>query len=252
MDVLNRYEIPLENSAILVRTQNAKRRLVEGTLQNCEKHPIISSIQLWQRNEPAAQQYALKLLAQQLQKWIGFRGRESNYYFSNEICSNCMEWRLLLRNILLEFTSDSIISDMNRLKYGEWYRRSKAQIVTIINRKLRLERDSLTSACVRTPSGTSGLTINSVNGVEESDIKVETIHAVKGKTFDAILLLSAPNGNGRTGYWENWLNFNDEAGRIAYVASTRPRYLLCWGVKKLSDEQRSRIEEIGFNKIISD
>ena len=81
---------------------------------------------------------------------------------------------------------------------------------------------------------------------EEEQLRIETIHSVKGGTFDAVLLLSSPNGRGRTGFWEKWLNPDDESGRIGYVASTRPRYLLCWGVSNLSDTQRSRLEGLGF------
>ena len=87
-----------------------------------------------------------------------------------------------------------------------------------------------------------------MNAKEESQLRIETIHAVKGVTYDAVLLLSTPNGHGKTGYWENWLNPTDEAGRIGYVASTRPRYLLCWGVRELSSEQRKRLEGIGFTR----
>ena len=79
-------------------------------------------------------------------------------------------------------------------------------------------------------------------------MRIETIHAVKGVTYDAVLLLSTPNGHGKTGYWENWLTSADEAVRIGYVASTRPRYLLCWGVSELSPDQRDRLEGIGFTR----
>lgn len=78
---------------------------------------------------------------------------------------------------------------------------------------------------------------------------METIHSVKGGTFDAVLLLSSPDGRGKTGFWENWLKSSEESGRIGYVASTRPRYLLCWGVSNLSDDQRRELEGMGFIKL---
>ena len=84
---------------------------------------------------------------------------------------------------------------------------------------------------------------------DEEPLRVETIHSVKGGTFDAVLLLSSPNAHGKTGFWENWLKSNEESGRIGYVASTRPRYLLCWGVSNLAPEQRHQVEEMGFLKI---
>ena len=61
-----------------------------------------------------------------------------------------------------------------------------------------------------------------------------------------MLVLSTKDARGKTGYWQKWLECGDETGRIGYVASTRPRFLLCWGVSKLTEEQRTIIEKIGF------
>lgn len=84
---------------------------------------------------------------------------------------------------------------------------------------------------------------------EEEQLRVETIHSVKGGTFDAVLLLSSLDARGKTGFWENWLKSSEESGRIGYVGSTRPRYLLCWGVSNLSDDQRQKLEGMGFIKL---
>lgn len=69
--------------------------------------------------------------------------------------------------------------------------------------------------------------------------QVETIHSVKGCSYSAVLLVSSPNASGKTGYWENWINDKLETTRMAYVASTRPKHLLCWALPKLTDEQRT-------------
>lgn len=99
---------------------------------------------------------------------------------------------------------------------------------------------------IRTPKGTAKLPIYPVKLAEDEQLRVETIHSVKGGTFDAVLLLSSPDGRGKTGFWESWLDSEDEAGRIGYVASTRPRYLLCWEVHTLTDIQRLTLEGLGF------
>ena len=82
--------------------------------------------------------------------------------------------------------------------------------------------------------------------IDPTELKVETIHAVKGRTFDAVLLMSSADARGKTGYWESWLTPSDEAARIAYVACSRPRSLLCWGVHTLTDEQRGKLEHLGL------
>ena len=134
------------------------------------------------------------------------------------------------------------------LLYSAWYSANRDKIINIINRHLWAIGKTLPDITIKSPKGTAKQKIDIVSAKEESQLRIETIHAVKGVTYDAVLLLSTPNGHGKTGYWENWLNTTDEAGRIGYVASTRPRYLLCWGVSELSSDQRKRLEGIGFTK----
>ena len=141
--------------------------------------------------------------------------------------------------------------EMDKLTYSSWYSANKNKIINIINRHLWAVGKTLSDITLKSPKGTAKQKIDIVSAKEESQLRIETIHAVKGVTYDAVLLLSTPNGHGKTGYWENWLNPTDEAGRIGYVASTRPRYLLCWGVSELSLEQRERLEEIGFTKFVN-
>lgn len=111
---------------------------------------------------------------------------------------------------------------------------------------------SLPEITIRTPNVTAKQQICRIILTEEEQMRVETIHSVKGGTFDAVLLLSSPDGRGKTGFWESWLDSKDESGRIGYVASTRPRYLLCWGVKRLTDVQRRELEKLGLINLNSD
>ena len=142
-------------------------------------------------------------------------------------------------------------------KTGHWRRKwesysfrrrdnKKDKIINSIHRHLGGIRETFPDITIRSPKGTAKQKIAIVSAREESRLRIETIHAVKGVAFDAVLLLSAPNGHGKTGYWENWLNPTDEARRIGYVASTRSRFLLCWGVCELAPDQRKRLERIGF------
>ena len=86
-------------------------------------------------------------------------------------------------------------------------------------------------------------------GITEEEIIEGLGKGCKGGTFDAVLLLSSPDGRGKTGFGENWLKSDKESGRIGYVASTRPRYLFCWGVSNLMDDQRQKLEGIGCIKL---
>lgn len=249
IDVLNRFDISTQNAVVLVRTQSAKQKLSGGFSIDYSKHRIINAIQLWQQNNPEAQQTALSLLAIQLQKWMGFHGNSNNYYYSDEVCSDSVSWRLLLRDILIQLCADPMIATMNELTYGSWYSRNKERVVSIIAHYLSNIGQTLPKIVIRTPNGTAKQKINQVKWTQKEQLRVETIHSVKGDTFDAVLLLSSPDARGKTGFWENWLKPNEESGRIGYVASTRPRYLLCWGVGSLTSVQRQTLKELGFEAL---
>ena len=245
----SRFNISVEDAVVLVRTQSAKQKLGNSFSNDYKTHPVINAIQLWQQNNPAAQQAALSLLAFQLQKWMGFHGKSNSYYYSDEVCSNSVSWRLLLRDILVELCSDPAMTTVDELTYGSWYSKNKKRVISVIAHHLDTIGQSLPEITIRTPKGTSKQPIGQVKLADEEPLCVETIHSVKGGTFDAVLLLSSPDARGKTGFWENWLKSNEESGRIGYVASTRPRYLLCWGVSNLAPEQRHQLEEMGFLKI---
>lgn len=249
VDALNRFGISAEAAIVLVRTQSAKQRLSNGFSNDFKKHPIINAIQLWQQNNPAAQRTALSLLALQLQRWMGFHGKSNDYYNSDEVCSNSVSWRLLLRDILVELCVDTALTTMDELNYSSWYSNNKGKVIGTISRHLGTIGKSLPKITFRAPKGTAKQPICQASLTEEKQLRVETIHSVKGGTFDAVLLLSSPDGRGKTGFWENWLKSDEESGRIGYVASTRPRYLLCWGVSNLADDQRQKLEGIGCIKL---
>ena len=246
VDILNKFGISSENAAILVRTKSAKQKLGKGFTNDYRKHPVINAIQLWKQNSPIAKQIALRLIALQLQRLMGFHGQSNNYYYSDEVCTNSVSWRLLLRNILVELCSDPAMTTVDELTYGSWYSKNKERVIGVIAHHLNAIGQSLPEITIRTPNGTAKQQICRIILTEEEQMRVETIHSVKGGTFDAVLLLSSPDGRGKTGFWESWLDSDDESGRIGYVASTRPRYMLCWGVHTLTDIQRLTLEKLGF------
>ena len=244
-ELLIRYNISMEGSVVLVRAHSLREHLLGGQSVDLKTHPIINSILLWARCNPDNRKQALELLAWQLQRWIGYQGRANNFFFTEEICPNCVTWRMLLRDILDDFCSNAEICNFNIGTYGKWYTANKQCLVGIINK--HLEKLGITiNPNIKTPPGTKDKAIEQISGGDVVDIKLDTIHSAKGCTYDAVLVLSTKDARGKTGYWQKWLECGDETGRIGYVASTRPRFLLCWGVSKLTEEQRTIIEKIGF------
>jgi len=82
-----------------------------------------------------------------------------------------------------------------------------------------------------------------------SSHRLATIHQVKGESHDATVLLSSLKA-GSQGNWKDWLQDPlSEAARFAYVASSRPRHLLIWGVKSLKPNERLQMTDLGFEVV---
>jgi DNA helicase-2/ATP-dependent DNA helicase PcrA len=250
--LLNHFKIPPQNAIALTRASNLKSKLNAGTTIDYEKHPIIFAIQLWKMGAPLCKKEALLLLGLQIQKWLKSRGKRNNYFCPDSF-DDVFKWRLMLRDILNEFVASDIVNSFDNQTYANWYHSAKNDVIKIVSRYIQqvLKLDSPISDSInfRTPSGTSSMPIQIISGDECTKLKVDTIHSVKGCSYDAVLLISSSDGRGKTGYWENWIDDKDETTRFGYVASTRSKYLLVWAVPKLTDEQRIKIESIGLKRI---
>ncbi len=253
-EVLLKYNIPFDRAVILVRGNDFKTKIGGGQKSDLNKHSIINALQLWNTNTVEGQRAALKLLGWQLQKWLKTSGRADNYYYCSEKCENTVMWRLFLRNILKELVTIESVQAFENTTYGEWYNKNKKSIIETINKHILLSlvnTNTLEQSVMRTPPKTSKENIAVLDKISYSKIRIETVHAVKGSTFDAVLFLSTKNAQGKSGYWENWLIPDTETMRIGYVACTRPRYFCCWGIHTLTDEQKETIEKIGLTDVAS-
>ncbi|TKA91602.1 UvrD-helicase domain-containing protein [Halopseudomonas bauzanensis] len=97
--------------------------------------------------------------------------------------------------------------------------------------------------------GAEALAKQFLQGQEQPKHRLATIHQVKGESHDATVLLSSLKA-GFQGNWKDWLQDPlSEAARFAYVASSRPRHLLIWGVKSLKPDERFRMTDLGFEVV---
>lgn len=84
-----------------------------------------------------------------------------------------------------------------------------------------------------------------------TDIRITTIHKVKGETLDAVMLVSSTDRRGsKGGYWTEWLEpkvGEREHTRFAYVACSRAKHLLIVAVPRSNDEPGiQKLEKLGF------
>ena len=96
-------------------------------------------------------------------------------------------------------------------------------------------------------SGNKDVVINDLVCNYVTDIPIMTIHGSKGCTYDTTLVISSENAKSEGGHWKaHWIDGDGEEKRIGYVACTRAKYLLVWGVPILKSEDRELIERYGF------
>jgi hypothetical protein len=78
-------------------------------------------------------------------------------------------------------------------------------------------------------------------------LRYETIHQVKGETHDATVVVSSLQKGIYLSHWKEWLiDPGSEGARFAYVASSRPRHMLIWAVKKLKADEKETLTGLGF------
>lgn len=247
---LRKVNIDFSSAIVLTRNSNHKNLLSTSKSVDYFKHPIINAIQLWNTNEPNSRKKALQLIGFQIQKWAKTNGRSDSYYCPTDLIT-VYQWRLTLRDILNDLSSNPTVYNFQNTTYSAWYQSAKSSILEIVdNQTLGVFQRNITAGIsLRAPKGTASSEIEIITLSENSNVKVQTIHAVKGCSYEAVLLVSTPNATGKAGYWENWINDKQETTRMAYVACTRPKHLLCWAVPKLNDVQRASIESLGFSKL---
>jgi len=251
--LLNRYNFKLQDATVLVRNSSLKDKLNAGIKLNDAKHAIINAVQLWKNDTQQFKKQALLLLGLQIQKWLESKGRKDNY-FCPDTFDNVFHWRLMLRDILNDLVANKKVNTFNERTYAEWYHSAKKDVISIVDshiqKVLGVDKSIAANATLRVPANTGPNPIQIITSRECLKIRIDTIHSVKGCSFNAVLLVSSANKQGKTGYWENWIDDKDETTRFAYVASTRPKYLLVWAVPKLTNEQRIKIESIGLRKLM--
>lgn len=199
---------------------------------------------------------ALELAGRQISKWFGGGQTKINYYCPKEITS-VYQWRIFLMNVLKDILRSDKLSDFT-LTYGEWHNWAWKELGTILKNNYsfiqgydeiadRTFDDLIDGRNFSTSRENGKVQIKEVAETTENNIPIMTIHGSKGCTFDTTLVISSKDGSSKGGHWKkHWLNGTGESKRIGYVASTRARHLLIWGVPKLTREDRQLLESYGF------
>lgn len=255
--VLNKLKFTEGKHRILVRQNSLKEQLEKMTKVAIDKkEPLIVAIQLWRYKTPEHMSKALELAGLQLSKWFGGCKSKQSYYCPKDI-SSVHAWRMFVMHVLNDMENSPSLSNMEKT-YGEWHKDAIKELNIIISNRYNIiskfdsEKNRKIENCVTgksfmTSSGKKDKPISSFSKFVASSIPIITIHASKGCTYDSVLVISTESAKSDGGHWKkHWLLGDGEGKRIGYVASTRAKYLLVWGVPKLNETDRVLIECYGF------
>lgn len=257
---LEQCKITPEKCAIVACGYSTVNKLSPGASRIPEKKALWlpTAIHLWGNGRAESMEEALKCIGPFVADYF-FASESTNSiaYYCPENVSSHIHWRLFLAQILDGCLESETLRNLN-LTWSEWAKAVREQFENVVKSCSRIElpyqniRNFSFSALRGKSSQTVISTLETVEENNVSDILITTFHKVKGQTFDAILVVSAPDKRGDGGHWSQWIdvaNTDDEHARFAYVASSRPKFLLGWAVPSPSEEEKNQLENLGFTVI---
>jgi DNA helicase-2/ATP-dependent DNA helicase PcrA len=265
-EYLEQRDIEIGKSAILARGHdsavNALRRIQKPQTKS-KLFPLAMALHLWSRNDASTRQDAIEQIGHFMaSNYFNERhGTKLSYYCPESVVS-AMQWRIWLARILDEISSnDSPLRDLAQTWSG-WAKCVSTLLVEIVGRYRSLLPTILQENPART-RGSDGSDFRAPSGLSKervvdcltipapqpNRIRINTIHSVKGETFDAVLLVSWFK-KGEGGHWSEWLKDpQSEHARFAYVASSRPKRILAWAIPMKGrplNADLTQIDKLGF------
>nr|WP_313042619.1 UvrD-helicase domain-containing protein [Pseudomonas sp.] len=170
-----------------------------------------------------------------------------------------LAWRKFIHQCLKHLVAAGA-ADTN-LTWKEWAAVTKKTIRNLPDQAFVLDElssdlEPLRALELRSPAKQGGIALSvrlnqAVAQQPVADVlRYETIHQVKGETHDATVVVSSLQKNIHLSHWKEWLaDPTSEGARFAYVASSRPRHMLIWAVKKLKADEIKTLTGLGFELV---
>lgn len=262
---LSAHNIRIENSAVLARNYNTLGKLRshgDSRDKSLAYYPAIA-INNWSHGHQSLEQMEEavltmgKLLAEKL--FPSVSSSSQKYYCPEKVSS--IEWRMFIARTLDGCCCNEGLVNFQQTwsSWGNLFRQNIENILCKAKSNLdtiNLPKNIQDLLGYRVPQGQSNArVIESLqiprNHVERC-LRITTFHKIKGETLDGAMIVSSRTAQGGGGgYWQTWLkDQNSEEARFAYVASSRPRYLLAWGIPllNLDSDKRNMLEQLGFTE----
>jgi DNA helicase-2/ATP-dependent DNA helicase PcrA len=255
-------KIAPQNCAIVARGHSTVNKLRPGASRVPDKKALWlpTAIHLWINNNPSSMEESLKCIGRFVSNnFFPSESANSRAYYCPESISSHIQWRLFLARILDKCIKSEALCDLNKI-WKDWAKAIREQFKKIVESSSKVELATLNNSnftFTALHGESNSRVIDSLGTAKirnDSDILITTFHKVKGRTFEAIFVVSAPNKKSNGGHWSQWINkkgSDDEHARFAYVAGSRPEILLGWAVPSPSKDEKKQLVELGFSAIDS-
>jgi len=242
------------NNVIVARGHSLLKQFTINGIDDSNVKNLARAIQFFASQDTESIKNALQLFSLVIRSNSKHPIKESIYNCPSEIDSTA-KWRMFIFDTL-EYLIDNKLDNFE-LTWSGWCKKANPVLSIIYQQpfvmdELRKLIEEVFSLPIRSPSGLAKSKVSesiSTQRVAAGNFKFSTIHRVKGETHDVTILLSAASNTGGSGsHWKQWINdHKSESARFAYVASSRPKYRLIWGVKTLKQDEIDTLNKLGFN-----
>lgn len=254
LEWFNRFTSKFTNRVIVARGHSTLSKIIGTKKTDNDTEKLANSIALFCVDDMIKLKESLRLFSEFARNRIITEPavKINSFNCPRTIDSN-VAWRdFLLRTI--EYLAANGLSDLS-LNWSGWSRLAKRLIKNIDKQPFINKSISSILNCSEinliSPRGKAEEAVGISVGVSRSkmnEIRIATIHEVKGETHDVTMLISSTKPSGKESHWKEWINSpNSEAARMAYVASSRPRDMIIWAVKKLKTNEIHPLRELGFD-----
>jgi hypothetical protein len=262
-DYLKELRISIEKSVIVTRSWKNVSRLRPSRHGDINSHQkrLAMAIHLWKTRNTQSMEDSLRYLGRFFaDKYFANCSSAYRHHCCPECVSSSMRWRIFLSRVLSECLKNKSIADLSQA-WTAWVVSVRKHFGALARACLPYLEDTLVvpikpfddldGVSFRAPPKIGHEQVEKTLlpcSIQTPSIQITTIHSVKGQTYDAVLVVSAPSQQGTSdGYWTQCLEDpHTEAARLAYVASSRPQQLLIWAVPTPTAAQWQQIESMGF------
>ncbi len=253
---VNEEIIKIEKSSIIIRGTSLIKKF--KPYQTESKNPLTNlarAIYFWNSSNKTTDILNRSLILLGFFLSNVFYSKKGSYrdYYCPENYSN-VEWRIFLASLLDDFSNkyfpfeDKSGNDIIFSKFGLLVRKDLDKIIS------KLPVSPYNNGNIRVEQGKGNIKIN--NDIPQiqlhNNIRITTIHDIKGETLDSAMIVSSLDGHSQGGYWKHWFNdtanndLENEYKRYGYVAFSRAKHLLILATPQLNRVDKKYFESIGF------